>query len=317
MKLSIVTPAYRESRNLPVMYDRLSTVCNDAGIDWEWVIIDDHSPDNTFAVAHELAERDARVRGLRLARNFGSHAAIGCGIAQTLGDAVIIMAADLQDPPETIPALVEQWSQGAQVVWAVRAKREGESASTLAFSRLYYALMRHVIGMKDMPSAGADFFLVDRRVADAMNSFTERNVSIVALVQWMGFRQARIEYVKEARLHGESGWSLSKKIKLVVDSFTSFSYLPIRAMSALGVVVALLGFLYAGYILVANLIDRAVPGYASLMVAILVLSGLQMAMLGVLGEYLWRVFDESRRRPRWLVEDAVGSLPEVKEPPAE
>lgn len=311
MKLSIVSPAYREARNLPVMYERLAAACADLGMEWEWVIVDDHSPDDTFAVTHELAERDARVRGVRLSRNFGSHAAICCGIACSRGDAVVIMASDLQDPPETIPALVAKWRDGAQVVWAVRAAREGESTTTLAFSRLYWSLMRHVAGLKDTPAMGADFFLLDRRAALALEEFPERNVSIVALVQWMGFRQDRIEYVKEARLHGVSGWSLSKKIKLVVDSLTSFSYLPIRAMSVAGGAVALLGFLYALFVMVSALAERPVPGYPSLMVAVLILSGLQMAMLGILGEYMWRAFDESRRRPRWLVENATGRLPET------
>ncbi|MBR9973894.1 glycosyltransferase family 2 protein [Magnetospirillum sulfuroxidans] len=315
MKLSIVTPAYREARNLPLMYERLKTVCDGLNIQWEWVIVDDHSPDDTFAVTHELAERDARVRGMRLSRNFGSHAAISCGLAAALGDAAVIMAGDLQDPPETIPALMDHWRQGAQIVWAVRTKREGETVSTLAFSQLYYWLMRHVASLKDTPAMGADFFLMDRITMDSFAQFGERNVSIVALVQWMGFRQAHIEYVKEARLHGVSGWSLSKKIKLVIDSMTSFSYLPIRAMSAIGVGVALFGFLYALYILAAALVERAVPGYASLMVAVLILSGLQMVMLGVLGEYMWRNYDESRRRPRWLVESAVGRLPESGKPP--
>jgi polyisoprenyl-phosphate glycosyltransferase len=314
MKLSIVTPAFREARNLPVMYDRLKAVCDGAGLDWEWVIVDDHSPDDTFAVTHELAERDPRVRGMRLSRNFGSHAAISCGLAASLGDAAVIMAGDLQDPPETIPQLLEQWRQGNQIVWAVRAGHADQS-STRLFPRLYWWLMRHVAGLKDTPAMGADFFLMDRVAVDAFAQFGERNVSILALVQWMGFRQAHIEYVKEARLHGISGWSLSKKIKLVIDSMTSFSYVPIRAMSTIGIGVALIGFFYALYILVAALVERSVPGYPSLMVALLILSGLQMVMLGVLGEYMWRSYDESRRRPRWLVERAVGRLPDSGAPP--
>ena len=315
MKLSVVTPAYREARNLPVMYERLKAVCDGLDIEWEWVVVDDHSPDDTFGIIHDLSERDGRVRGMRLSRNFGSHAAISCGMSASLGDAVVIMAGDLQDPPETIPDLLQKWHEGAQTVWAVRAKREGETASTLAFSRLYYWLMRHVAGLKDTPAMGADFFLMDRVAVDAFGQFGERNVSIVALVQWMGFQQTHIEYVKEARLHGVSGWSLSKKIKLVIDSMTSFSYLPIRAMSTIGVGVALFGFLYALYVLLAALVERSVPGYPSLMVALLILSGLQMVMLGVLGEYMWRNYDEARRRPRWLVERAVGRLPPSESPP--
>ncbi|MBI2240178.1 MAG: glycosyltransferase [Magnetospirillum gryphiswaldense] len=311
MKLSIVTPAYREARNLPVMYGRLKAVCDGLDMEWEWVVVDDHSPDDTFAVVHELSQRDPRVRGIRLSRNFGSHAAISCGLVGTLGDVAVIMAGDLQDPPETIPALLDQWRQGGQVVWAVRREVAGQSARQRMFPRLYWWLMRHVAGLKETPAMGADFFLMDRRVVDAFAQFGERNVSIVALVQWMGFQQAQITYVKDARLHGESGWSLSKKIKLTIDSLLSFSYLPIRLMSAVGIGVAIAGFVYALYVFGAALARQSVPGYPSLMVALLILSGLQMVMLGVLGEYMWRSYDESRRRPRWLVEAAVGALPQT------
>lgn len=300
--LSIVTPAYNESANLPVMHERLVQVLGALNVDWEWVVVDDHSADDTFAVLCRLSAVDARVRAVRLARNFGSHMAITCGLHGSRGQAAVIMASDLQDPPEVIPDLLSRWREGDQVVWAVRRRREGETVTTTSFSRLYYWLMRHVVGIREMPASGADFMLLDRRVIDAFLQYREANVSILALLTWMGFRQGSILYDKQARLHGRSGWTLKKKLKLVVDSVTSFTYAPIRAMSYVGFAVAVFGLMYAAFILVYALRGNTVPGWSSLMIVVLVIGGVQMVMLGVLGEYLWRALDESRQRPRYLVE---------------
>lgn len=303
--LSIVTPAYNEARNLPVLYERLVQVIGGLAMEWEWIVVDDHSGDDTFAVAAGIAQRDGRVRAIRLARNSGSHTATSCGLHQARGDCAVVLAADLQDPPETLPALLDQWQAGNQVVWAVRARREGERASTVGFARLYYLIMRRLVGMQEMPASGADFFLLDRRVLDAFCQFNESNVSILALLTWMGFRQTSITYDKQARLHGQSGWSLGKKFKLVVDSVTSFSYLPIRLMSIVGFIVAIIGFLYAGVVVVNALAGRPPEGWASLMVVVLVVGGIQMLMMGVLGEYLWRALDEARGRPRYIIETST------------
>jgi glycosyltransferase involved in cell wall biosynthesis len=300
--LSVVTPAYNEEGNLPILYERLSNALVSIDIDWEWIVVDDHSSDRTFTAIGEIAARDPRVHAVRFARNFGSHTAITCGLYHARGDCAVIMAADLQDPPEVLSVLLEKWFAKAQVVWAVRTRREGEKTSTIGYSRLYYLLMRHVVGLKEMPPTGADFFLVDRYVLDAFRQFKESNVSIMALISWMGFRQETITYDKQARLHGNSGWTLKKKLKLLVDSVTSFTYLPIRIMSYVGFLVALAGFVYAGIVVGNSLAGHPVEGWSSLMVAILVIGGIQMLMMGVLGEYLWRALDESRSRPRYLIE---------------
>jgi dolichol-phosphate mannosyltransferase len=305
--LSVITPAYNEAENLPLLYERLSEVLASLAMDGEWIVVDDHSADETFATVAAIARVDPRVQAIRFARNFGSHTAITCGLYHVRGDCAVIMAADLQDPPETIPALVAKWRAGAQVVWVVRACREGEKATNVGFARLYYWIMRHIVGMKELPATGADFFLVDRRVLDAFRDFSERHVSILALIGWMGFRQASITYDKQARLHGRSGWSLGKKLKLVVDSVTSFTYLPIRLMSYLGMAVALLGFLYAGIVAFNALCGLPPEGWASLMVVVLVVGGIQMVMMGVLGEYLWRALDEARGRPRYIIEAVAPS----------
>ncbi|MCI0486438.1 MAG: glycosyltransferase family 2 protein [Blastocatellia bacterium] len=311
--LSIVTPAYNEAKNLPLLYEQFTRVLGALGMDWEWVVIDDHSTDETFNIITDIAGRDVRVRGLRLARNFGAHTAVTCGLNQARGECAVMLAADLQDPPDLLPDLLAKWRAGAQVVWAVRNRREGEKASTIGFSRLYYWVMRRMVGIKEMPKNGADFFLIDRRVLKAFREFRENNVSIQVLITWMGFRQATITYDKQARRHGSSGWSLEKKLKLVVDSIASFTYLPIRLMSYVGVIVAVVGFIYAGVVAASALAGNPVQGWSSLMVAVLVIGGIQMLMMGLLGEYLWRALDESRRRPRYLIEDATASPADVEQ----
>lgn len=306
--LSIVTPAYNETENLHILYKRISEVFETLDIEWEWIIVDDHSTDDTFDTITAMAKKDSRIRGIRLARNFGSHKSIICGVHQAKGHCLIVMAADLQDPPEIIPGLLEKWQTGAQVVWAVRRLREGEKSSRERFSRLYYFLMRRMAGIKEMPASGADFFLLDRIVIDAFRQFNESNASFMALITWMGFKQAFISYDKQARRHGRSGWSLEKKLKLVVDSITSFTYLPIRFMSYLGIIVALIGFIYAAVIIVNAIKGNPIQGWSSLMLVVLVIGGFQMIMMGILGEYLWRALDESRRRPMYLIEAITDSF---------
>ncbi len=307
VRLSVVTAAYREAENLPELYQRLCGVLDPLGVDWEWIIVDDHSPDATFGVIHDLAARDARVRGIRLARNSGSHLALSCGLHAARGECAVALAADLQDPPEVVPQLLDEWRAGAHVVWAARGRREGETAVTKGLARVYYWLMRNLVGLDSMPAMGADFLLLDRRVLDAFRDFRETNVSLLALITWMGFRQTSITYVKQARLHGESGWTLKKKLKLLVDSVTAFSYTPIRFMSYLGFSVAMIGFLYATSVIINAIVGNPVAGWTSLIVIVLILGGIQMLMMGVLGEYLWRALDETRRRPRFIVEETTVS----------
>ena len=306
--ISLVAPAYGEAKNLPILYDRITAVMDGLGRTWEWVIVDDHSPDDTFDVITELARRDGRVRGVRLARNYSSHTAITCGLHHARGACAVVLAADLQDPPEVIPQLLEPWKRGAQVVWAVRGKRLGEKRRTLFSAKLFYVFVRNFVGMKEMPATGADFFLLDRLAIDGFCRFGETNVHILALITWMGFRQETIVYDKQARLHGESAFNLRKRMTLVLDCVTSFTTRPIRLMGLVGFLVALAGFVLAGRIVWEVFVLDAGPpeGYASLMVALLVIGGIQMLMMAVLGEYLWRALDEARRRPRFLIEAEIG-----------
>ncbi|CAA7613661.1 Glycosyltransferase [Candidatus Terasakiella magnetica] len=304
MLLTVVSPAHNEERNLPILYERLVAALDAVpDLSWEWVVVDDHSTDETFATLTRLHAQDSRVRAVRFSRNFGSHKAILCGLNEARGDCAVVLASDLQDPPTLISQLIDVWKTGVHVVWAERAAREGAQGSPLAFIQLYYWLMRKVVGLSNMPPSGADVFLVDRAVIDTLTRFNEQHVSLVALLSWVGFRQACISYTRQERLHGRSSWTLAKKIRLVIDSVTGFSYLPIRAISVVGLGTACLGFLYA-LVVVANAIFGNNPpaGWSSLMVAILVVGGVQMITMGILGEYVWRALDQSRQRPSYVIE---------------
>jgi polyisoprenyl-phosphate glycosyltransferase len=307
--ISIVTPAFNEATNLPVLYERLVAAMRDVGGDWEWIVVDDHSRDETFAVIEALALRDARVRGFRLSRNSGSHVAITCGLHQVDSDAAVMMAADLQDPPETLASMVARWRQGAQVVWATRRARPGDP-SHRGFAALYYWMMRHLVGMTEMPARGADFFLVDRVVVDAFRRFSERNVSVLALITWLGFRQECVEYDKQPRLSGQSGWTLARKIKLVVDSITSFSGFPIRLCTYIGLMF-LVGSLVLLLFAVA-LLPELGGGLLLVLSLIVGLAGFQLVALGIVGEYVWRALEETRRRPPYLIEAMAGQREAAK-----
>jgi glycosyltransferase involved in cell wall biosynthesis len=309
--LSILTPAFNEAANLPALYDRLVEAMRVIGGDWEWVVVDDHSRDETFAVIEALALRDARVRGFRLSRNSGSHVAIMCGLHQVDGDATVMMAADLQDPPETLTSMVARWRQGAQVVWATRRAQSGDR-SHQRFAALYYWVMRHLVGMKEIPARGADFFLVDRVVVEAFRRFSERNVSVLALIAWLGFRQEYVEYAKQPRTAGHSGWTLGRKIKLVVDSITQFSDFPIRLCTYAG--LALMAASLVLLVFSIALLPQLGGGVLFLLFLIVGLAGLQLVAVGVVGEYVWRGLDESRRRPAYLIEAVAGQAEPAKLP---
>lgn len=305
-RLSLVVAAYNEEGNLPLLYERVRALDWAAlGLEPEFVFVDDHSRDGTRRFLRELAARDARVKVLRFAKNFGSHKAFTAGLEHCTGDAAVILAADLQDPPETVPQLVAEWRGGAKVVWAVRGEREGVALSDRLFARFYYGLMRRFADVQP-PREGADFLLVDRAVLEELRRSPEKNTSVLLLIQWLGFEQSFITYTKAARHSGRSNWTFSRKLKLAIDSLASFSYAPIRLASLMGVIFAVAGFIYAA-VIAARAIwwGSPVQGWPALMCIVLIASGVQMLILGVLGEYLWRAYDESRRRPRYVIEERI------------
>lgn len=307
--LSVITPAFNESGNVRKLFERMTKALDATKVPWEWLIIDDHSEDDTFELIRTLSAKHPNARGVRLSRNSGTHIASFCGLKLSRGRCSVIMASDLQDPPELIPELLEQWKDGAQVVWAARRSREGESLSKTSSSQAYYWLMDKFVGIPNSSPLGADFFLLDERVREALNQYGEAHVSILALISKLGFRQATIHYDKKKREHGQSSWTFDKKIKLLLDSVIAFTFKPVRFMSYLGFLTASSGFAYALYVLYNALTGAPTEGWSSLMVVTLVLGGTQMIMLGILGEYLWRTLDEARKRPRFHVEADFGFSP--------
>jgi glycosyltransferase involved in cell wall biosynthesis len=307
--LSVVLPAYCEGESLSSL---IPSVLAHLPVDTvsEIIVVDDHSDDGTIDVVRSWAAQDSRIRGIRLARNAGSHMAILCGMSHARGAAVVVLAADGQDPPELIPVLMESWRGGAQVVWAVREARAGQSGLSLLLSSAYYKLMNRWTSAR-LPATGADFFLLDRRVVDVLKALPERNTSLIALVSWLGFRQAEVRYDKKARSSGKSSWTLRKKLRLAMDSLFGFSMAPLKLASALGFIYALVGFAYAVLLIVNKLTSGrvfggvAAEGWSALMVVILISSGTLMLVLGLFGEYLWRTLEEVRGRPRFIVEESV------------
>ncbi len=306
--ITTIIPVFNEEGNLVVLHERLDRMAAALkDVRFEFLLVDDHSSDRTPEILRSLAEKDPRVKWLRLSRNSGSHAACAAGLDHAESDAIIIMAADLQDPPELIPQLVARHAEGNQIVWAVREARQGESLFTRLSSRGFYWLMSRLTHLQQ-PPRGADVLLADRQVVLAFRQMPERSLSLFAAFAWLGFRQSSISYVKQARMAGCSKWTIGRKVLLAMDSFVGFSYLPLRFMSLLGFLSASAGILWALVIFAMRLagVTQAV-GYASLMITILILGGLQMMMLGVLGEYLWRTLEEARRRPRYFIESASAS----------
>ena len=300
--ISIIIPIYNEKDNLHLLYLRLVNVTNTLGNHkMEFIFVDDCSLDGTSDTLLELAEKDERVEIIRFSRNCGSHAAVSAGLQFCRGDAAVMIAADLQDPPEIIPDLIAKWEKGFTVVWGVRNNREGEKFITCAFSRLFYFLMNHLTDIKQAPT-GADVFLIDRTVIESFKQLPEKNSSVYMLIAWFGFSQTSIEYTKDKRHSGQSKWGLSKRLKLFFDSLISFSYVPLRMMSLIGVIAFLLGMSYGIFIIFNAFYEKPVEGWSSLMIVILLLGGFQMVMMGMLGEYLWRTYDEARGRPRYVIE---------------
>jgi glycosyltransferase involved in cell wall biosynthesis len=312
-RVSIVVPIYFNELNLPDTIPRLLALRDSLdGDELELVFVDDGSGDNSLKLL--LEHRDAHpdnIKIVKLTRNFGSLSAIQAGLTAASGDCVGISAADLQDPPELLVEMVGHWRKGVKVVLAVREAREDPLRSKM-FSAAYYSLIRRY-ALPNYPQGGFDCLLVDRQVVDTVNKINEKNTNLMSLIFWLGYRPVLIPYVRRKREKGRSRWTLEKKIKLFIDSFVGFSYAPIRGLSLLGLLIATSAFVYAGAVIYAWAISGIpVKGYAPTVILIAFTSGIQMTMLGVVGEYLWRTLDEVRNRPAYVIDEVYPGKREQK-----
>ena len=301
-KLSVLIPVYYNAESLDELYGRLTRLPEThASIDLEILFIDDGSGDSSYEVIRRIAAADDRVVALKLSRNFGSFNACLAGLTRVSGDCAAIISADLQDPPELIGEMYERWLEGNKVVMAVRARRE-EPFFKVLFAKIYYRVFRALVD-NAMPRGGFDYVLIDRLVIDNLAAMQEKNTTLMGLILWSGFKRQEIPYTRMPRKHGRSRWSLSKKINYFVDSMLAFTKLPIRLLTMLGLLTCLASLGYIGYIIVAALTGIVnVPGWASLMVVILLMFSIIMIGMGILGEYVWRGLEESRKRPSFIIE---------------
>jgi len=303
--ISAVDPFLNEAATLPVLFAELEQQLGALGLPWELVLVDDGSRDESLEVVRSQLEQRPQLKAtvLSLSRNFGKEAALTAGLQASRGDVVVPLDADLQDPPELIGAMLEQWRQGFDVVYAVRRRRAGESSTKRLTAFGFYRLMRR-LSSTAIPADTGDFRLMDRCVVEALQQLPERSRFMKGLFAWVGFRQSAISYDRDARQGGKSNWNYWKLWNFALDGITSFSRVPLQVLSGSGVAIAFLALLYGGWMVLRTLVFGIdLPGYASLMTAVLFLGGVQLIGLGMLGEYLGRVFEEVKARPLYLVRE--------------
>jgi dolichol-phosphate mannosyltransferase len=304
--VSIVIPVYYNSPSLGALAGRLRQLSADnVRHEFEFLFVDDGSGDDSFPVLQQLAEQDTRIRVIKLSRNYGSTTAVMAGITYARGDCVAFIAADLQDPPESLSEMILEWESGFKVVLAVRKDRQGDPWATRVCANFFNWIYEKLVFQGYSPQ-GVGFFLIDRKVADFVVTSGEKNAYLPGLILWAGFHPKMVTYDREKRLHGKSRWTFQKKVKYLIDAFAAFSYLPLRLSSLFGIALASLGALYALTIIILRLLNLIpVPGWSALTTIVLITSGTQLVMLGIIGEYLWRTLDASRTRPLFVVESTI------------
>lgn len=304
--ISVVIPVLNEAQNLRDLLDRLCPVLERLG-NWEIVFVDDGSTDGTLEAIRAINLKDSRVKAVALSRNFGKEIAVAAGLRYARGDAVVIMDADLQHPPEVIETFVAKWRDGFQIVYGERLDRAHESPIRRALSRAFYRVF-NALSRCYIPEGAGDFRLLDRRAVDAMNLLGERSRFNKGLFSWIGFHSVGVPYAVADRRHGSSRWNLRNLVRFALDGFTSFTTIPLRVWSLLGLIISLTAFAGALVFLVRTLVyGTDVPGFPSLIISVMIFSGVQLISLGVVGEYLGRVYEEVKARPLFIVAEEVGT----------
>jgi len=301
--LSVIIPIYNEEINIPTLYDRLRNVLDPMALQYEFIFINDGSRDQSLALVQTLAMRDERVRFIDFSRNFGHQIAVTAGLDLAVGEAAVIIDADLQDPPELIVPLYQKLREGYEVVYAKRRSRKGESAAKKLTAKLFYRLLASITNIS-IPVDTGDFRIISRKVVDALKLMPEQNKFIRGQISWIGYRQTYVEYDRAERAGGETGYTYRKMIRLALDGITGFSDVPLKAATVSGFIVSAGAFLVMIYTLFARFVTGDYePGWASLMVSILFLGGVQLIAVGIIGEYIARLSANVRQRPLYVISD--------------
>lgn len=300
---SVIAPIFNEKESLPELHRRVKAVLDGLGEPWELILVDDGSSDGSTEIIRQIASTDESVRPVIFARNFGHQIAVTAGLDYSRGDAVVIIDSDLQDPPEVIADLVAKWKEGYEVVYAVRAEREGESWFKLFTASVFYRIIYQITDVK-IPMDTGDFRLMDRKVVDVMNSMRERIRFLRGMSAWVGFRQVGVPYRRAARFAGSTKYPFRKMLKLALTAITGFSYAPLQLATYLGFIAAGLSIIFIPIVIVERLTGaQAFFGQATTLVAVLLLGGVQLICAGILGEYIGRIYDEVKGRPLYIVRE--------------
>ena len=313
--ISLIIPCYNEEQNVHELFSRIKSVFRDMNDSYEIIFVDDGSTDNTVNRLAALSEEEDHIKIIELSRNFGHQSALCAGLDYAVGDAVITMDADLQHPPELIPLMIKQWKQGHDIVYTVRTDPPDISFKKKYSAKIYYKLI-NLLANINIPQNTADFRLLDKRIVQQIKSLKEKTKFLRGLVSWVGFKQYAIHYEAASRHAGRSKYTFLKMIKFALDGITSFSAFPLHIATILGVLVSLLSFIYAVYAVYIRLATHsAVPGWTSVLVAVLFLGGVQLLSLGIIGEYLHRVYEETKSRPTYIVKNVYGAEGSRYDPP--
>ncbi len=309
IRYSLVVPLYNEEAVIEETNRRLTSVLNELNESYEIIYVNDGSRDLTASLVRSFCEADPKIKLITFSRNFGHQTAITAGMDYACGEAIIIIDADLQDPPEIIPQMIGRWKEGYEVVYGRRTKRDGETWFKRFTARRYYRLLNRMTDV-DIPADVGDFRLIDAKVRDALLSIPEHNRYVRGLISWLGFRQTFVEFIRAPRFAGETKYPLKKMLKLAADGITSFSYKPLKLGIGLGLILSIFSFCFLLFVFVARLFDLVVmePGYASIMCVILFFFGIVLIMLGIIGEYIARIFEEVKGRPLYIVSDLTGEF---------
>ncbi|MGG0723475.1 glycosyltransferase family 2 protein [Bacillus mycoides] len=303
--ISVVVPMYFEEEVAQECYNRLKSVMLQNNINYEFVFVNDGSTDRTMEILSEIAANDHRAKIVNFARNFGHQTAVTAGIDCANGDAIVIIDADLQDPPEVIPELIAKWEEGYEVVYARRKQRKGETWFKLLTAKYFYKFLNYMSDI-DIPKDTGDFRIIDRKVANVFKKMTERNRFIRGMMSWIGFRQTYVEYERDERFAGETKYPLKKMIKFASDGIIAFSTKPLRIVMSLGLLSVLISIAVLLYTITVKIIGKDIQtGWASIMVAITFFSGIQLLGLGIVGQYIARIYDESKNRPIYIVKETI------------